>query len=61
MNFYDTPPGEVGPWLPMVRDTLSYTASQQAAHGRAFRLPESWQAALEEQGLPPGPAMEGPC
>ncbi len=61
MNFYDTPPGEVGPWLPMVRDTLSYTASQQAAHGRAFRLPESWQAALEEQGQPPGPAMEGPC
>ena len=61
VQFSDTPPGELGLWEPMILDTLAYTAGQQAAQGRAFRLPESWQDALEEQGQPPGPVMDAPC
>lgn len=61
VDFYDTRPDDLGPWLPMVRDTLAYTAVQQTALGRPFQLPGPWQAALEEQGQPPGPAMDGPC
>lgn len=61
VQFNDTPPGGLGPWQAMILDTLAYTASQQAAQGRTFRLPGSWRDAIEEQGQPPGPAMEGPC
>lgn len=60
-EFIDTPPEELGPWLPMVRDTLAYTAAQQTALGRLFKLPECWQNALEEQGQPPGPTMDALC
>mgnify|MGYP001034919138 CR=1 FL=1 len=60
-EFIDTPPEDLGPWLPMVRDTLVYTAAQQTALGRSFKLPECWQNALEEQGQPPGPTMDAPC
>jgi hypothetical protein len=61
VQFADTDPGDLGPWLPMVLDTLAYTAAQQTALGMTFQLPESWQSALEEQGQPPGPAMDAPC
>lgn len=60
VQFNDTPPEELGLWQSMILDTLAYTASQQAAQGRAFRLPGSWQDALEEQGQPPGPVMDAP-
>lgn len=61
VQFNDTPPGELGPWEPMILDALAYTAGQQAAQGRAFRLPECWQNALEEQSQSPGPVMDAPC
>ena len=61
VQFTDTGPGELGPWLPMVLDTLAYTATQQTALGMTFQIPESWRNALEEQGQPPGPAMDAPC
>ena len=61
VQFTDTDPGELGPWLPMVLDTLAYTAAQQTALGMTFQIPESWRNALEEQGQPPGPAMDAPC
>ena len=60
VQFNDTPPEELGLWQSMILDTLAYTASQQAAQGRAFQLPGSWQDALEEQGQPPGPVMDAP-
>ena len=37
------------------------TAAQQTALGMSFQIPESWRNALEEQGQPPGPAMDAPC
>ncbi len=59
-QFADTPPEELGAWLPMVRETLAYTMEQQAAHGRrAFDLPGRWLP--EEQEPPPGPTMDTPC
>ena len=61
VQFNDTPPGELGPWEPMILDALAYTAAQQTALGRSFKLPECWQNVLEEQGQPPGPTMDAPC
>lgn len=61
VDFYDTRPDDLGPWLPVVLDTLAYTAAQQTALGMTFQIPESWRTALEEQGQPPGPAMDAPC
>ena len=61
VQFTDAGPGDLGPWLPMVLDTLAYTAAQQTALGMTFQIPESWRNALEEQGQPPGPVLDAPC
>jgi len=59
-QFEDIQPEELGPWLPMVKETLAYTMEQQIARGGlAFDLPDRWLP--KEQEPPPGPSMDTLC